>query len=133
MRQLHLLGSVLWCIHGLRIFNDLNIQEDSIRFEDLLENPEGMDINAVQEWFLEFGTITSESVLKSFGVPMGDSECSTFTRSVTTMMVRFLGNVFFWQQNGSIPCRFANRRQAHAGCWHRMFTRPRNGLDPPRK
>ena len=94
MRQLHLLGSVLWCIHGLRIFNDLNIQEDSIRFEDLLENPEGMDINAVQEWFLEFGTITSESVLKSFGVPMGDSECSTFTRGVTTMMVRFLRNVF---------------------------------------
>ena len=65
-----------------------------MRFEDLLENPEGMDINAVQEWFLEFGTITSESVLKSFGVPMGDSECSTFTRGVTTMMVRFLRNVF---------------------------------------
>ena len=98
MRQAHLLVSMLWCIHGSLLFNAFESEQDSTSFEDLLEYPEGMDLNDVQEWFIEFDADIPQYFTEAFCVPLDVSECTTWTRGASTKMVRFYGRIVALRQ-----------------------------------
>jgi len=93
MRQAHLQVSLLWCIHGSFLIDDFQFDRFTPSFEDLLIFPEGMALNDVQEWFIEFEPNIPQDTMDDFCVPMDDSVCTIWTRGTRTRMIRFFGTI----------------------------------------